>query len=281
MKGLDALTAKETPPTWRLRGRMSVQELRELLERIEDTREIVLGPAPGEVSRAGEPLAVWRGARAEANAALEAWRREPGKAAYAVYRAAEDRADAVEVRELLERHADVLVRGDRGRRLRDGAALAVEAQLGDLAVLHADVHAHLVPAERVVVVGLEVVGNQLAEVARLLVVVEDVVAVQVVHHDSPNRSRARPTEATSASTSARVLYGPKEALAVAGTPRRRISGIAQWWPARMQTLSRSSSSATSWGWTPRSSKEITPPRLSASGGPITRTSSSSASRSSA
>ena len=75
---------------------MSVQELRELLERIEDTREIVLGPAPGEFSRAGEPLTVWRAARAEANAALETWRREPGEAAYAVYRAAEDRADAAE-----------------------------------------------------------------------------------------------------------------------------------------------------------------------------------------
>ena len=75
---------------------MSVQELRELLERIEDTREIVLGPSPDEVLREIEPLAVWRAARAEANAALEAWRREPGHRAYAVYRAAEDRADAAE-----------------------------------------------------------------------------------------------------------------------------------------------------------------------------------------
>jgi hypothetical protein len=75
---------------------MSVQELRELLERIEDTREIVLGSGPGDVSRAGEPLAVWRAARAESNAALESWRREPGEAAYAAYRAAEDRADAAE-----------------------------------------------------------------------------------------------------------------------------------------------------------------------------------------
>jgi hypothetical protein len=75
---------------------MSVQELRELLERIEDTREIVLGSGPGDVSRAGEPLAVWRAARAESNAALELWRHDPGEAAYAVYRAAEDRADAAE-----------------------------------------------------------------------------------------------------------------------------------------------------------------------------------------
>ena len=75
---------------------MSVQELRELLERIEDTREIVMRTSPGDVSRAGELLVVWRAARAEANAALEAWRREPGDAAYSVYRAAEDRADAAE-----------------------------------------------------------------------------------------------------------------------------------------------------------------------------------------
>jgi hypothetical protein len=75
---------------------MSVQELRELLERIEDTREIVLRPNPEEASRELAPLAVWRAARAEANAALESWRRDPGAPAYAVYRAAEDRADAAE-----------------------------------------------------------------------------------------------------------------------------------------------------------------------------------------
>src|SRR5438045_517071 len=58
---------------------MSVQELRELLERIEDTHEIVLRTSPGEASWAAEPLAVWRAARAEANAALEAGRRGPGE----------------------------------------------------------------------------------------------------------------------------------------------------------------------------------------------------------
>jgi hypothetical protein len=75
---------------------MSVQELRELLERIEDTHEIVLQWGRADTTRASEPLAVWRDARTEANAALEAWRREPGAGAYAVYRAAEDRADAAE-----------------------------------------------------------------------------------------------------------------------------------------------------------------------------------------
>ena len=52
-------------------------------------------------------------------------------------------------------------RGDRGGGLRDRAALAVEAQVGDLAVLDHQVHAELVAAERVVVVELEVVRLEL------------------------------------------------------------------------------------------------------------------------
>jgi hypothetical protein len=43
-----------------------------------------------------ERFAVWSAARAEANLAYEDWCRTPGTAAYAVYRAAEDRADAAE-----------------------------------------------------------------------------------------------------------------------------------------------------------------------------------------
>jgi hypothetical protein len=39
---------------------------------------------------------VWSAARAEANVAYEAWCTAPGADAYAVYRAAEDRADAAE-----------------------------------------------------------------------------------------------------------------------------------------------------------------------------------------
>lgn len=38
--------------------------------------------------------ASWRVARADARRAYEAWRRHGGAAAYAAYRAAEDRADA-------------------------------------------------------------------------------------------------------------------------------------------------------------------------------------------
>ena len=44
-----------------------------------------------------ELFVMWSAARAEANIAYDAWCGEPGPAAYAVYRAAEDRADAAEV----------------------------------------------------------------------------------------------------------------------------------------------------------------------------------------
>ena len=43
-----------------------------------------------------ELFTVWSAARAEANLAYEAWCADPGADAYAVYRAAEDRADAAE-----------------------------------------------------------------------------------------------------------------------------------------------------------------------------------------
>jgi hypothetical protein len=43
-----------------------------------------------------ERFAVWSAARAEANLAYDAWCATPGPAAYAVFRAAEDRADAAE-----------------------------------------------------------------------------------------------------------------------------------------------------------------------------------------
>jgi hypothetical protein len=43
-----------------------------------------------------EHFAIWSAARAEANLAYEAWCELPGLDSYAVYRAAEDRADAAE-----------------------------------------------------------------------------------------------------------------------------------------------------------------------------------------
>lgn len=77
---------------------MSAKDLKDLLEHVDDTREIVLRrDAPGSSgARTHELFAVWTAARAEANCALDEWRRQPGSEAYAVYRAAEDRADAAE-----------------------------------------------------------------------------------------------------------------------------------------------------------------------------------------
>jgi hypothetical protein len=44
-----------------------------------------------------ELFVIWSAARAEANMAYDAWCDDPGRMTYAVYRAAEDRADAAEV----------------------------------------------------------------------------------------------------------------------------------------------------------------------------------------
>ena len=54
---------------------------------------------------------------------------------------------------------------------------------------------------------------------------------------------------------------------MAPTPSRRMSGWAQWWPARTQTPWRPRISATSCGWTPSSAKETSAPRWAGSRGP--------------
>jgi hypothetical protein len=48
------------------------------------------------VGHPDEAFVLWSAARAEANLAYEDWCAQPGREAYAVYRAAEDRADAAE-----------------------------------------------------------------------------------------------------------------------------------------------------------------------------------------
>jgi hypothetical protein len=78
-------------------GYMSPRELQELLARIEDTREIVLGPAASRRPATGtvvELYAVWDAARTDARRAYDAWRSRPGPEGYCIYRAAADRADA-------------------------------------------------------------------------------------------------------------------------------------------------------------------------------------------
>jgi len=70
-------------------------QLHEVLDAIPDTGEIVIRPYPRQ-DAVDELLEAWRAARAEANAALEDWRATGGRAAFAVWRVAEDRADAAE-----------------------------------------------------------------------------------------------------------------------------------------------------------------------------------------
>src|ERR1700723_1049739 len=70
--------------------------------------------------------------------------------------------------------------------------MAVEAEIRDLAVLDPDMHTQLIAAQRVVLQGLQIVRIELAEVPWALVVVEDVVAIQIVHGClRVRRSRAR------------------------------------------------------------------------------------------
>jgi len=54
------------------------------------------GPRGSAAPLLGEPAWAWRDAQAEAALAYAAWCREPGAGAYAVYRAAQDRADAAQ-----------------------------------------------------------------------------------------------------------------------------------------------------------------------------------------
>jgi len=71
---------------------MSVDELRVLLDEVPDTREIVL--------RGGERWSVlhdaWREAHEEAGDTYRGWRSMRSRAAYAAYRAAQDREDAAQ-----------------------------------------------------------------------------------------------------------------------------------------------------------------------------------------
>ena len=53
--------------------------------------------APMDFRARDELFVLWSAARAEANIAYDAWCDEPGRSSYAVYRAAEDRADAAEI----------------------------------------------------------------------------------------------------------------------------------------------------------------------------------------
>ena len=71
---------------------MSTGDLKTLLDDVPDTLEIVLR----HESRMDPELAAWRDALEESARAFAAWRTAPGRAAYAAYRAAQDREDAAQ-----------------------------------------------------------------------------------------------------------------------------------------------------------------------------------------
>jgi hypothetical protein len=71
---------------------MSSGDLRSLLDDVPDTLEIVLRRVP----EWSPVLDAWRDAREEAAEAFACWRDLPGGAAYAAYRAAQDREDAAQ-----------------------------------------------------------------------------------------------------------------------------------------------------------------------------------------
>jgi hypothetical protein len=75
---------------------MSGKDLKELLHAVDDTRELVLRPLAGgtESWRVDELYLAWSAARDDAHDAYDAWSARRGRDAYAVYVAAEDRADA-------------------------------------------------------------------------------------------------------------------------------------------------------------------------------------------
>jgi hypothetical protein len=71
---------------------MSVNDLKDLLDRIDDTRELVLRRSAGWV-----PVhEAWSEAREDAAEAYRAWQQRHTRAAYAAYRAAQDREDAAQ-----------------------------------------------------------------------------------------------------------------------------------------------------------------------------------------
>ncbi len=75
---------------------MSLRELRELLDQVPDTRELILRQSRGAGPSWGVLYDAWNDAHKEAEEALLRWRDGGGADAYAAYRAAQDREDAAQ-----------------------------------------------------------------------------------------------------------------------------------------------------------------------------------------
>jgi hypothetical protein len=71
---------------------MSAHELKDLLDQVPDTRELVIRRADTWAPE----LDAWKDARDDARIAYSAWQRMQNADAYAAYRAAQDREDAAQ-----------------------------------------------------------------------------------------------------------------------------------------------------------------------------------------
>src|SRR5207248_5800019 len=118
-------------------------------------------------------------------------------------------------------HAPDLIRGHGRGRLRDRAAVTREANVLDPAIaVDRQLHLQLVATERIQVLVLEVGmldrGARRAPVVRVLVVVEDVLAIQVVHLGSRLAGRSW---VISAPRQSGVVWGALRTGGVAAAPR--------------------------------------------------------------
>jgi hypothetical protein len=75
---------------------MRARELKELLDEVPDTRELVLRRAVSAAPAWGALYDAWSDACEETGRALSSWQRRGGCAAYCAYRAAQDREDAAQ-----------------------------------------------------------------------------------------------------------------------------------------------------------------------------------------
>jgi hypothetical protein len=74
---------------------ISAREVKQLPRSAQDATAVTGEPLTGE-DLVEELFAMWEGARHDASDAWHCWREDGGSIAYAVYRAAEDRADAAQ-----------------------------------------------------------------------------------------------------------------------------------------------------------------------------------------
>ena len=75
---------------------MSTTELKDLLDQVADTRELVLRGAASTGPSFDAVYDAWSDAHEEAEHAYGIWRTSAGRDHYAVYRAAQDREDAAQ-----------------------------------------------------------------------------------------------------------------------------------------------------------------------------------------